>query len=630
MRHARVRLFGPTSGATATDGFGQYRFDNLRPGQYRLVVDKPGFVAPDNASAQDVEVSAAPLTTVDVELLRGAAIDGRLSVTDPSARAVDGRDVTIERLSAAGDVEQSVIQRTDDRGYFRFHTLPPGRYRLRTFVYTPAARFWFYPGTTDARLAPVIALAAGQTFTAASFPIPPDISTSGAPMATGNAAAPAGGAIEGRVFDDYGEPAPWIRVQLLQRTFLAGRYRLYPEGHVGGTLNEGVAEQTDDLGRFRFTDVTPGDHYVMALSTPFGRTPQGPAAADGMTGVAPTFFPGTDRSSEARAVHVDAGETVDGLTISLLPAATGSLAIKGLALTTRRQVNMGDAARFARMLRSLDMLFPMQRGDLEPALGVSVDGERDFATALEPVIRNLPAGDYALWSGNQLIPVSVAAGIVNEVTNDPRPRPPVAVRGHVVFEGPRARPRPEQVDLGVETTDIGRILVMGAASRHPLPVNNRWMFESSPWSPASGVIRASTPEGWTLARVTTSGRDITDFPFDFTGTEDLEVVLTSNVGRVTGTVAAGESPTDAHGVVVFAESPLLWRYPSRFIRIGHANGLGNFAVDGLLPGRYLVLALPDNEHDEVDLDWLAAARGAAMQVEVAEGAETRLVVPAPR
>ena len=77
-------------------------------------------------------------------------------------------------------------------------------------------------------------------------------------------------------------------------------------------------------------------------------------------------------------------------------------------------------------------------------------------------------------------------------------------------------------------------------------------------------------------------------------------------------------------------SPLLWRYPSRFIRIGHANGLGNFAVDGLLPGRYLVLALPDNEHDQVDLDWLAAARGAAMQVEVAEGAETRLVVPAPR
>ena len=62
-----------------------------------LVVRADELAAKDGQRADATGPAAAAQLEIR-QLL--AAIDGRLSVTDPSARAVDGRDVTIERLSA--------------------------------------------------------------------------------------------------------------------------------------------------------------------------------------------------------------------------------------------------------------------------------------------------------------------------------------------------------------------------------------------------------------------------------------------------------------------------------------------------------------------------------------------------
>ena len=77
-----------------------------------------------------------------------------------------------------------------------------------------------------------------------------------------------------------------------------------------------------------------------------------------------------------------------------------------------------------------------------------------------------------------------------------------------------------------------------------------------------------------------------------------------------------------------ASGRLTW--PSRFIHVAHVNGLGNFDIPSVLPGRYLALALPDNTATDVDLDWLDEMRAAAVPITVTEGQTSRVLVPAGR
>jgi hypothetical protein len=126
-----------------------------------------------------------------------------------------------------------------------------------------------------------------------------------------------------------------------------------------------------------------------------------------------------------------------------------------------------------------------------------------------------------------------------------------------------------------------------------------------------------------------NGRDITDQPVDIKGTDDVanvEVVITSNVTEVTGTpVDTMGNPVFDYGVVVFAEDPALWRYPSRFVGAARPDQQGGFRITGLPPARYLAVAVQYLEAgQEQDPEYLESLRHLATPFTLSWGQATTL------
>ena len=140
VRRARLTLeSGALQGPRTTDSDtdGRYRFANLPAGSYRVRVEKAGFVPLVRDVRRTFEpppavvIAAGQVIQRDLWMARGAALEGRLLI-DTGAPAVD---IIVSAMRFAYDengrrpvpVSQA---KTDDRGRFRVHTLPPGEYYL--------------------------------------------------------------------------------------------------------------------------------------------------------------------------------------------------------------------------------------------------------------------------------------------------------------------------------------------------------------------------------------------------------------------------------------------------------------------------------------------------------------------
>src|SRR5262245_45866978 len=81
IRRAHVALESegfPSPATTYTDIDGRYQFDKLPAGHYRVVVEKPGFVAVDDAHARAVDLQRGESAVLDMVMQHGAAVEGRI------------------------------------------------------------------------------------------------------------------------------------------------------------------------------------------------------------------------------------------------------------------------------------------------------------------------------------------------------------------------------------------------------------------------------------------------------------------------------------------------------------------------------------------------------------------------
>lgn len=138
-----VRVHGAGPDNVYTDADGRYTFEDVRPGDYRLIFDKrPTYAfqwwgdAVDDTSAATVHVAPGQhRTDVDATLHRGASISGTISVPGggpvPRAGVYAVVDSAIVRVaSAAPD------------GTYTIDQLPPGDYTLIAYAEGWAATYW--------------------------------------------------------------------------------------------------------------------------------------------------------------------------------------------------------------------------------------------------------------------------------------------------------------------------------------------------------------------------------------------------------------------------------------------------------------------------------------------------------
>jgi hypothetical protein len=377
---------------------------------------------------------------------------------------------------------------------------------------------------------------------------------------------------------------------------------------------------SDDRGWFRSYDLSPGDYYVLASSTALASLAGGPGVGTALdvansprTGFATTFFPGTVSVNAATPVHVGAGGDTREVTFAM--AGAQMVEVSGVAVGLNEQ-----PVPNARLI-----LIPTQRGAVMTQLGIATEADANGSFRFPGV----PEDTYVLQgAGSKLfgaLPVAAVASFPRTpVAVTLRLRPLTTARGHLSFEGDLAAPDPGNVSVLFLPSDFTSGPIGSSANITRLTTTGDFAIPNLAWT---GLIRTFAPPEWILKSVRLNGRDITDTPYDFQSTDvsGLDVVLTSRVGAVAGTVLDAGKPANA-GILVFAIDDTRWTQPSRFTTGTESDARGVFRIRGLLPGRYYAVAIPQTPLPPVDREGLAALRPFATLLDVSEGVETSVTL----
>ncbi len=251
------------------------------------------------------------------------------------------------------------------------------------------------------------------------------------------------------------------------------------------------------------------------------------------------------------------------------------------------------------------------------------------------VLRNVPQGTYTLQGfgtppAGYRGPMNLGAmpfgwatirvgdtdadGVLLKVTDG------TILRGRVAFDD-SAVPRPA-ADL-VRVTCIPIEFDSAPIGGGPPPSETQpdGTFEVTHLSGLRRIFVSVSSPAWMLKTITHSGIDVTDVPVDFRSkdVDDVEVLLTPHVTRVSGGVTSDAGAISDYAVVIFASDPTKWGDRSRFITVVR-GAKGRFEARALPPEDYLAVALPTvNQQEIYDPDFLQAIRPLATAFPLQDG-----------
>ena len=450
-----------------------------------------------------------------------------------------------------------------------------------------------------------------------------------------------GGAINGRVFDEAGEPLVDLVVSAVRRSS-------------DGRLLTGPTTKTDDRGAYRLGTLTPGEYVIVvpqtqllmplaAIETVLANPPDPAASMRYANAGAPpppagglrvgssvmfgpeqirvtnallpppqsdirhiyqtTFHPSVHTAPRATAIVVRSGEERTEINVQLQP-------VRAVSVSGTLMDAAGPVANFG------VHLMPADTGDGASVLEVATvvtDGAGTFVLPLVPpgnytlIARRSTAGPGApastprspsempgAWAN---VPLSVGDAAVRDVVLSLRPGVPVS--GRLEFQGSSDAPIDRLKGFSI------------AISPSPPLFRNTEVTTSGPVTPSGEfAIRGAAPgryvvtvrelpPPWSLQSITAGGRDITDTAFVLgdDDVKDLVVTFTDRPavleGRVTGATAAAVANAT---VYLFPSERARWtesRSSTRAFRAVRVQPSGVFKIPAMIPGDYLVAAASD-------------------------------------
>ena len=415
-----------------------------------------------------------------------------------------------------------------------------------------------------------------------------------------------GGAIAGRLFDEYGDPVAGARVQVYRLRYERGRRAL---------VSAGVGDQTDDTGAFRLYALPPGDYYIAAILRAAGAS----GIVEATVG-APTYYPGTSSLGEAQRLRLAPGEELAGIGFAMQPARP--VTVSGAVVL----VSGAPARDTMIQLTTEDGTFGAGSAPLGNFGRTGADG-----TFTMP---NVPPGSYVLRAragavfdpvkgeGEEAVmPLVVGPEGVSGLTVTTMRTPPIA--GTVVADS--ATPLPNAaIAVGVREPSSGADFKMTARRAD----RGDAVTFRVPGMLGQLALSVETPRGWMLKQVELDGRDITDRFFELRGpSPHFRVTLTDRITRVSGVVRSGSRAAPDATIVLFADDAARWTYPTRYLATARADDRGAFSIEGLPPHDYLAVALDDlDAGDDEDPDFLQSLREHATKVSVDYGESRTLAL----
>jgi hypothetical protein len=538
-------------------------------------------------------------------------IRGRVTAQDTGAPV---RRAQVRGTSAGAGIGR--LATTDADGRFELRDLPAGQWSLQASK----------PGFVTQRL--------GQRRPFETV-APVDLQE-GQQLATANFALTRGGAITGRVFDDFGDPVANARVQVLRSQMVEGRRRL---------VQTGSGDETDDTGAFRLYGLAPGDYYVAATLragpqnfVSFNSGNAGTVVANAIdplgggdrAGYAPTYFPGTGNVAEAQRISLGPGEEAS-VSFGLLPvrsvrisgtvvSASGTPPTNGAVILTAADTDeVGIVSPAAGQIQANGAFTIVNAVPGSYVLSVRTPGEGGGGRGRGP-LAGLRDGTGEIG----ILPITVGSEDMTGVTIVTTRG--ASIEGTIVFEGGPTRPRLDSLRVAARPLRASLQGLGGRASQSPVAANGTFTLTSLVGAISFRV--EGLPQQWVLKSVEAGGTDITDAPLDLKGTEQLtgaRITLTDKITEINGSATLGGAAAKDFSVIVFADDRNRWSFPTRHVRSARGNQQGNFSIRGLPPAGYLAVAVSHLEEGEAqDPEFLARLREQASSVSLREG-ETKTV-----
>jgi len=455
-------------------------------------------------------------------------------------------------------------------------------------------------------------------------------------------------ALSGTIVDEFGDPFVGVPVCILQALRGTGLRRVIGAAKVA----------TDDRGAFRFSSLQAGD-YIVAVPTTATSIPTAaeedhsrrldngdgplvpPASAVRESRYETTFYPSATMASQAEIITLGSGEERSGVDIALRLVRTFN--VSGSAWGPD-----GPASDFALRLVSADAGVWADQNALETARTLT-DGQGRFTFV------GVPPGRYSLqgtaWSpvavpddpglgagrngaaqlGNPAIasltslwgqtPVGVDEVDVTGVSLVLREG--LSVGGRLRFVGSSQPPTPDQLQqLSIRLTSANGTS-LGPEPPGRITANGQFVVRG--YLPGEYALDVSSPDRpWMLTSMTASGHDLMRAPLaldsDVTG---VVITFTDRPTELSGTVQSSSQHDERLAVVIFpadytaaVDTGML----ARRSRSLPPSTTGQFAVDGLPTGDYLVAAIPNTlAANWMDPEFIAVIASQATRVSLADG-----------
>jgi hypothetical protein len=463
---------------------------------------------------------------------------------------------------------------TNADGRFEMKDLPAGQYAVSA---TKLNYVWVARGSDRTMgIGAPIALAEGQAIEGL------DLTLQRAGVATG------------RLVDEFNEPVAGARVSVVRFQSAGGQRRLVP----------GRSAETNDIGEFRLFGLQPGDWYLSASVNDF----QWFGTADRSVYVE-TYYPGSGDISEAQKLTIAPGQVLSNLAMTIRPIRAAR--ISGVVRNSQDLPIAG--AHVLVTQRSRERVTQTQTG---------ADGSF--------VVGGIPPGAYTLRAGLSLVRGESDSATMNvAVTGEDIAGvelvalPPSVLRGRVVLNSTTAVvPRPSTIRIMAYTVDGERGLTyMVDGGQAVAAVNDESTFEIKLPQGRAVIRLTGTPE-WRIRRASLNGIDVTEHGFDVSaggGRYNLDLELTNTVTQLSGKVASSSDGRPRNSVILFAQDPSLWGFPSRHVVQSAVDRDGNYRVR-VIPGRYYAIALADVDQNQWSTpEFLTTLRDRALTLSIDEG-----------
>lgn len=497
-------------------------------------------------------------------------------------------------LRPADPKASSIFQTTDDSGGFTFPKVPVGRYTITVqrdgYLPLSAGRIGSY------KMPPIFSVQSGQTIASFVFTLTPS------------------GVVSGKVKFDDAEPAVNVAIQLYRS--------YYDRGHHGYAA--AASARTDDRGEYRLHGLEPGSYYVAALY----QAPPRPAGAEEQAKTDPqgnplpelsyavTFFPEAQKMADAVPVKIAPGEEVAGIDIFLTLVHT---------VRVRGQVIGGiQGSVIASPNVTLRWNDPDNTASVSAPINVTLDKEQNFE------IQGVTAGPYLL----------VASGVENGVTLTGRVPLNVGdadvANANVVIEAESMWSG--KVRMDGDDAALPQGLVISLQPRRPITSPTRAQVSETgdftiPFAPDEtyDLYVLNGPANTYLKSVRMANAERLSQGLEASSGDappPLEVILGLQGGQVQGRAVTADPKVVASGAtIVLIPDPPAGRVQA--YQTTQADEYGNFLLQGLPPGKYLLVGWLDQAPCEVfNPDDFAACQAQGAGVTIAEGEQRSAQVTA--